>query len=140
MVNDRILSRFQDNPPTEWSEAERQIGAGPLYPAEEIIRLLNGRDVIRTSTEKCRNDVQALAFDDEDLARLIRNAVTSGRYRQSAWCRLSPKAIAACDDYIVTDKAWNEEAHKEMECQMYLKFAINSSGKLLLMVSCHLST
>lgn len=140
MVNDKILSRFKDNPPTEWSDAGRLIGAGPLYPAEEVIRLLSDSDVIRPQTEKCRNDLQALEFDNEDLARLIKNAVSAGRYRKSVWCRLSAKAIAACDDYVVIDKAWVEAAHKEMDCEMYLKFAINQNGKLLLMVSCHLST
>lgn len=140
MVNDMILSRFQDDPPTNWSEAGRLIGAGPLYPAEEIVRLLNDIDAIRPQTEKCRNDIQSLEFDNEDLARLIKNAVTAGHYRKSVWCRLSAKAIAACDDYVVTDRAWSEHARKEMDCEMYLKFAINQSGKLLLMVSCHPST
>ncbi|CUS49187.1 MAG: hypothetical protein HLUCCO02_04040 [Idiomarinaceae bacterium HL-53] len=140
MVNNKILSHFKDDPPTEWSDAGRRIGAGLLYPVEEIIRLLSNSDVIRASTEKCRNDIQALELDNEELARLIKNAVTGGRYRKSVWCRLSAKAIAACDDYVVIDKTWVEAAHKEIDCEIYLKFAINSNGKLLLMVSCHLST
>lgn len=140
MVNDRILSRFKDNPPKDWSDGERQIGSGPLYPVDEIITLLRDSDVIRPQTEKCRNDVQALELDNEDLARLIRKAVSTGHYRKSIWCRSSAKAIAACDDYVVKDKTWIEAAHKEMDCDMYLKFAINSNGKLLLVVSCHPST
>lgn len=140
MVNDKILSRFQDDPPTNWSEGERFIRTEPLYSPDEIIALLGDSDVIRPQTETCRDDIQALEFNNEDLARLIKNAVTAGRYRKSVWCRLSAKAVAACDDYVVIDKAWVEAAHKEMDCEMYLKFAINQNGKLLLMVSCHPST
>ena len=33
-----------------------------------------------------------------------------------------------------------EAVEKEIECEIYLKFAINQNGKLLLMVSCHPST
>lgn len=140
MVNVRVLSRFKDNPPTDWSEGERLISVGPLYPVGEVIALLSDSDAIRPQTRKCRNDIQALELDNEGLARLIKNAVSAGRYRKSVWCRLSAKAIAACDDYVVIDKTWVEAARKEMDCEMYLKFAINSNGKLLLMVSCHPST
>ncbi|WP_411360133.1 hypothetical protein [Pseudidiomarina sp. YC-516-91] len=140
MVNDKILSRFQDDPPTNWNEGERLIRTEPLYSADEIIALLGDSDVIRPQTKKCRNDIQALELDNEDLAGLIRNAVRGGRYRKSVWCRVSAKAIVACDDYVVIDKFWVEAVGKEMDCEMYLKFAINQNGKLLLMVSCHPST
>lgn len=139
MVNDNILSLFKDAPPVGWSgSGERVINSGPLYSAEQIALLANS-NAIRPSTEKCRNDIQDLELDNNDLACLVKKALKAGRYVNSVWCRLSSKAIAACDAYTVFDKAWVEAAGKDMECQYYLKFAIGSSGKLLLMVSCHLS-
>lgn len=139
MVNDSILSLFKDAPPVGWSgSGEREINSGPLYSAEQVALLANS-DAIRPSTKDCLNDIQQLELDNDDLARLVKKSLKTGRYINSVWCRVSPKAIAACDAYTVCDKAWIEAARKEMDCQYYLKFAINSSGKLLLMVSCHLS-
>lgn len=141
MVNDKVLSLFCDNPPANWDDNDnRDIKGGPLYSAKEVNALLADSESIRLSTQKCSRDVQNLELDNEELALLIRKAVSGGRYRRSVWCRISNKAIAACDDYVVIEKTWVEAVAKEMECEIYLKFAINQNGKLLLMVSCHPST
>ncbi|KKO48028.1 hypothetical protein VT06_13590 [Arsukibacterium sp. MJ3] len=140
MVSDKILSRFKDSPPEGWADAkDRTISCGPLYEAQEVALLITESNTIRPSTQKCSRDIQELALENDDLAQLLTRALKAGRYVNSVWCRLSSKAIAACDAYVVSDKAWVEAAGKELECQYYLKFAIGSSGKLLLMVSCHLS-
>ena len=140
MVSDKILSRFSDSPPEGWADAkDRIISCGPLYDAKEATLLIIESNTIRVSTAKCVRDTQELALENDDLAQLLTRALKAGRYVNSVWCRVSNKAIAACDAYVVTDRAWVEAAGKEMECQYYLKFAIGSSGKLLLMVSCHLS-
>tara|TARA_Y100000780_G_scaffold178635_1_gene163945 strand:+ start:2242 stop:2667 length:426 start_codon:yes stop_codon:yes gene_type:complete len=140
MVSDKILSRFQSSPPTDWTDdRDRAINSGPLYPLIEVEKVISDSNAIRPSTSDCRADIQELALDTDDLSELLRKAIRVGKYRNSVWCRLGKKAIAACDAYVVRDKAWVEAAHKEMECEYYFKFAINATGKLLLMVSCHLS-
>jgi hypothetical protein len=121
MVNDIILSRFKDDPPASLSDGERRIYTGPLYPPEEVIALLSDSAEIRPSTEDCFKDIQCLELDNEDLAELLDKAVKTGRYRKSIWCQLKGRTIAACDDYVVTEKTWIEAVHKEMECEIYLK-------------------
>lgn len=141
MVNDKIVSRFQDDPPKNWSVGERSISTGsPLYAPEEVLAMLSDSASIRPSTKDCIEDIQSLELDNDALAQLVIKAINFGRYRKSVWCRLNDKAIAACDDYVVMDRVWNDAAYKELDCEMYLKFAINNNGKLLLMVSCHPST
>lgn len=140
MVSDKILSRFRDSPPEGWVDVkDRTIGCGPLYEAQEVLLLITDKNAIRPSTSKCISDIQKLALENDDLASLLTRALKAGRYVNSVWCRVSSKAIAACDAYVVSDKEWVEAAGKEIEYQYYLKFAIGSTGKLLLMVSCHLS-
>ncbi|MCO4320995.1 hypothetical protein [Aliidiomarina quisquiliarum] len=140
MVTVRVLSRFKDEPPTDWiDDKDRIIPFGPLYPAEEVAKLVADSHAIRAVTKKCRNDMQNLEIDNEALAQLIIKAIKTGRYRNSVWCRIKNKTIAACDSYVVFEKAWVEAAAKELESEYYLKFALNDAGKLLLVVSCHLS-
>tara|TARA_Y100000296_G_scaffold81820_1_gene109676 strand:+ start:5772 stop:6194 length:423 start_codon:yes stop_codon:yes gene_type:complete len=139
MVNDRILSRFDSQPlPRNWDDdSERKIEGGPLYERDEVISLAEAEQCIRPSTKRCKEALQELAFDSNELADVIRKAVTTGRYLGSEWCRLSGKAVAACDAYEVLVRYWNEAACKDMDSFIYVKFAINARGQLILLVSCH---
>lgn len=66
--------------------------------------------------------------------------ITQGQYVNSQWCVQKPTGPwAACDGYRLFRDEWVEYAHKEMRYEYYVKFAIGKTGKLLLLVSCHLS-
>ena len=140
MVNDIVLSRYTENPPLYCAGAQRGIKNGPLYPPEEVIAMATNADSIRPSTRKCLKDMQSLGLDNSSLATLVIMAVQVGCYRGSMWCKLKERSIAACDEYVVVDSTWSEAASKELDCTFYIKFAISRTGKLLLLVSCHLST
>lgn len=80
MVTVRVLSRFKDEPPTDWiDDKDRIIPFGPLYPAEQVAKLVADSHAIRAVTKKCRNDMQNLEIDNEALAQLIIKAIKTGR-------------------------------------------------------------
>ena len=139
MVNTRIISRHT-GPLPERSSTNKKISGGPLYPAHEVLELLekNGSQIIKTWTKKCVYDVQELAFDPDDLLNLVKLAIRRGRFIGSEWCTQSPRGPwAASDAYSVTNKEWIQAAHKEMDMEYYIKFAIGMTGNILLLVSCH---
>jgi hypothetical protein len=139
MVNTKIGSRFTGSLPVE-KGADRTIPGGPLYPAHEILELLasGGSQVITTWTQKCVADVQKWSLDTDDLFQLLELAVRNGRFRGAEWCAQKPNGPwAACDAYSVIRMEWIATAHKEMNMEYYIKFAIGKTGKILLLVSCH---
>jgi hypothetical protein len=138
MVNIRIVSRFKEGAPQEGGD--RRIKGGPLYSREEVLGLIDssGVDSIILWTQKCVDDQQKYSLDTDDAHRLIGNALKHGRYRKSEWCRQKPSGPwAACDSYSVVDRKWVENAHKDMDFEYFVKFAIAESGAVLLLVSCH---
>lgn len=141
MVNNRIVSRFDgDHPPPEG--ASRKIPDGPLYPADEVLALLaqECEPSIQLWTRKCTSDAQRLGLDLDDLRALLEQALHSGRFKGSEWCRQGSNGPwAACDAYELLRKEWIENAHKYMTVEYYLKFAVARTGRVLLLVSCHLS-
>lgn len=142
MVNNVTnVSSYKGLPPTKAGNNRHYISGGPLYPVESILTLLDaGESATILWTRQCINDVQQLAFDIVDLQKLIKEAITQGQYVNSEWCVQQPTGPwAACDGYRLCRNEWVEYAHKEMRCEYYVKFAIGKTGKLLLLVSCHLS-
>lgn len=142
MVNNVInVSAYEASPPSGVVDGRINIVGGPLYPAEGVIALLEaGENSAILWTRQCIHDVQQLAFDIEDVRLLIKQAVTQGRYLNSEWCVQKPVGPwAACDAYRLFRDEWVENARKEMRHEYYIKFAIAKTGKLLLIVSCHLS-
>jgi hypothetical protein len=143
MVNTRIISRFQGPPPVPEQGEDRRIPGGPLYPKVDVLELLDreGAEAVKPLTDKCIREVADLAFDSEEIATLVRQAVTSGRFRNSEWCQLNSRqnTWAAADAYSLVRKEWMEAAYKDMDIEYYLKFAIGITGKLLILVSCHTS-
>lgn len=112
-----------------------------MYKIEDVLKILNSGDA-HTSlwTRKCVNYVSVLALDIEDIRDLIKEAITHGQYINSEWCVQKPTGPwAACDGYRLLRKEWVEYAHKDMCFEYYIKFAIGKLGKLLLLVSCHMS-
>ena len=137
MVNTRIVSRFTGDLPV--SEFNRKIAAGPLYPEEDVLSLLNSdAESIIAWTQKCISDVQKWSLDDSDLHELVKLAVTGGRFMGSEWCKQKPGGPwAACDAYVVIRSEWVQTARREMDIEYYIKFAVGKTGAILLLISCH---
>lgn len=113
---------------------------GPLYDKDRVLRLLTEEENIIVWTRKCGSDLQSLGIDLEDVAELIRTGLEKGIFLGSQWCEQKRNGPwAACDAYRIFRLEWSEVAHKEISVEYYIKFAINKTGKLLLVVSCHLS-
>lgn len=139
MVRTTIVSRFSGELPHE-EGVSRKIPGGPLYPADEVLALLadSGNQAVHAWTRKCGKDMQKWALDTDDLQELIKLALQSGRFRGAEWCEQRPGGPwAACDAYSLVRKEWVEWAHREMDIEYYVKFAIAKTGKVLLVVSCH---
>lgn len=142
MVSIKILSRYQGPPPPLDENGARKIAGGkPLYSTHEVDEVLAlGETVIVPWTRKCISDLQKLEFDNADVMRLIRLALSQGEFKGSEWCIGStPGVWAACDSYRVFEKAWVAPANKDMMFEYYVKFAIGKTGKVILTISCHLS-
>lgn len=140
MVNDRVVSRFTGTPTRNNSGI---IQKEPLYPADEVLRLLEdgGTSAFTLWTRDCQRDVQNLALDHEGVLALIRHALSNGRFLNAQWCQQKPGGPwAACDAYSVIRTEWIDAAFKSLDIEYYVKFALNKSGKLLLLVSCHTSS
>lgn len=140
MVNTRIVSLHDSGTPPLNEGASRKIAGGPLYERTAVIAVLaQGESAIVPWTRKCISDLKKYDLDHEDVMRLIRLALAQGRFKGSEWCVDKPGGLwAACDSYHVAEKCWVAAAHKEMEFEYYLKFAIGKNGRVILTVSCHL--
>ena len=140
MVTPKIVSRFNEESHLG-TATSRKISGGPLYPAHEVKEMLaDGNTVaIKAWTEKCAKDIQKLELEESDLRELLQIAVQSGNFRGAEWCDQKPNGpLAACDAYALERKEYIRHAHKEMNMEYYIKFAISKSGKVLLVASCHL--
>lgn len=140
-VNRVNVGRYQDTPAPHISNENDRVKIstkGPLYPAAEVLVLLE-REQLNLWTRKCQRDVTYnLNLDIAGAAEIVRDALTHGQYIDSEWCVQNPSGpIAACDAYKLKTRYFNEAAKKELSCEYYVKFAIAKSGKLLLLVSCH---
>lgn len=112
-----------------------KIAGGPLY--QDTNAIISSASV-KAITQQCRKDVASLGKDEESLKESIKRAVTQGRFRGSEWCQINSNNVwAACDAYSFTEKTWVEAAHKEMDCEFYIKFCIGLTGALVLIVSFH---
>lgn len=135
----KIISRYNQHPPSEqdWANNNnRTIGNVPLYAPEEVLQVLRSENV-HVVTSKAINDVSNLGFDENDVAVLLRQALNQGHFLGAEWTRISPKACAACDAYrLRRSEEINDRIH---DIEYYIKFAMNSQGALVLIVSCHLS-
>ena len=132
------LSAFPQPPPAD-EVVDRKIDGGPLYAAADVrVLLARGENAITAWTRKCVVDLEKLALDLSDALVLIEDALDQGRYHSSEWCAQKPNGPwAACDAYVLRRSEWISAAHKEMQVEYYIKFAIGKTGKLLLLVSCH---
>jgi hypothetical protein len=58
-------------------------------------------------------------------------------YIDSEWCENGRNAMAACDAYSIRRLEVIPPTGKAMPVGYFLKFAIGKTGRLVLMVSCH---
>ncbi len=139
MVNTLNVSQYDGSPLPVSESGEHLIGGGPLYSPEDIQGVLDGGEgAIKLWTRNCIRDVQNMGMDNIEVADLINVALKKGRYTNSQWCVAKPGGVwAACDAYRLVREEWVGYAHKYMNIEYYVKFAINRSGKLILTVSCH---
>ena len=142
MVNTvRNLSAHNGTPPQD-DQANRLISSSPLYKRDAVLKILDsfGEDGVRPWTRKCIGDLQKYEIDHEDLVQLIREALDHGRFLRAEWCVQKPSGPwAACDSYCLARSEWSDVAHKYLSVEYYVKYAVGKTGKLLLVVSCHLS-
>ena len=120
--------------------ADRTILGGPLYEPRQVLALVKADgSQLHLWTKKCVKDLRdKLSLDHEGAAELVRDAVASGSYRNSQWCQGNNEIYwVACDAYVLKREEYIRHAHKTMEIEYYVKFAIHGSGKLLLLISCH---
>ena len=142
MVNNALnISAYEGLPPAEVGSGRSRIRSGPLYEVTDVLAILaQGDNKTNLWTRKCIHDVERLAFDLVDVRELLKQALLTGEYINSEWCVQKPTGPwAACDSYRLYRDEWNDHAYRDMRYEYYVKFAIGKTGKLLLLVSCHLS-
>lgn len=105
----------------------------------EVLALLKSNPIaVRVWTVDCGEDIAMLGFDMSEVANLVSEAVTNGRFHGSEWCTQKPSGPwAICDAYVLKRAEWNQAAKKDITYEYFVKFAIGRSGKVLLLVSCH---
>ena len=138
MVNTLNVSAYEGSPPKEG--VDRKILTGkPIYSVGRVKKLLEkGEKGLTIWTRKGSQNLKKWELEHDDVLELLRMALTHGQYLGSLWCVQKPTGPwAACDHYSVIRKEWYEAASKDLAVEYYVKFAVNKSGKLLLVVSCH---
>ena len=121
-----------------YGNSSRDIVPGPLYDPADVLNLLKNAQTINFWTSKCGQDVQKLAFDQEDVCELLRSAIVGGTFKNSEWCVQRPDGPwAACDAYCVNRLESIPTRHTEVSIEYYLKFAISLNGNALLVAYCH---
>lgn len=144
MVSRKNVGCRQDlQPPSEGASGDDlKIQGGPLYTRTDICDILNaGLSSINLWTEDCNYDVSInLEWEMMEVHDILVLAMAKGKFLSSEWCHQSGNGpMAPCDSYRVSRQEWIKTAKKEMLMSYFLKFAISKTGKILLIVSCHLS-
>ncbi len=89
-----------------------------------------------TNAQFCARKLEQL--DADDLHELLEMALRAGRFRGTEWCVQRPDGPwAACDAYVVVRREWVPNAHREMDMEYYIKFAMAKTRTVLLVISCH---
>lgn len=109
----------------------------PLYDLARVQALAADENQIFLWTAKCRKDV--LNLFDSDLAQVAEliAGLTATDYIDSEWCENGRGALAACDAYRIRRQETIPATGKSMTVSYFVKFAIGKTGRLVLMVSCH---
>lgn len=137
MVTKNVLSEYILNPPSEPGRAKIDA-AGPLYDLARVKALVEDETQLQLWTRKCINDVSKLF--DSDLARVVEliQGLRSEDYIDSEWCENGKGFLAACDAYRCRRQEVVPGTSRPVTVEYYVKFAIGKTGRLVLVVSCHL--
>lgn len=135
MVISQNLSTYEGIPPAEGED--RKIVGGPLYSLANIQALTEASDSVFLWTRKCGRDVANLGWEAADVGDRIRE-LNEKDYRDSEWCENGKKAWAACDAYRLKRTEYRENVGKYISTEYFLKFAECKTGKLVLIISCHI--
>jgi len=127
-----------DNP----TQKQRDISCDCALHDLIKVKELSGNKQLSTVTAKCDQDLAKLSWSiDKEVPNLIMQ-LTEADYYKSEWCRSSGKPDEGrwlmCDAYKITNLEYNPRTYKDEYYDYYLKFSIGPTGKLLLIVSCHL--
>jgi len=126
-----------DAPPKNAGDKERKVPNGPKYLKADVLSLL-GTLAIKIWTVKCGSDIVLLGLELSEVADLVTEAISNGKFKGSVWCSQNPNGPdAICDAYVLIRSEWNNSAKKYIKCEYYIKFAINKGGNSLLLISCH---
>lgn len=134
MVRFQILS--EHNSPEPMQGGGEKITGGPLYDLGRVKSIVQGGTGLNLWTKDCIKNVQDLGWEHANVIALV-NLLTRRDYIDSEWCDNGKGALAACDAYRVKVRELNPNTGKEMDTTLFLKFAINKLGTMLLTVSCH---
>lgn len=136
MVMRDVLSEYSSTPPKQSGRMKIDVDV-PLYDLARVQALAAHEDQIFLWTAKCRKDV--LNLFDSDLAQVAEliQALTAADYIDSEWCENGRGALAACDAYRICRQETMPATGRSMTVSYFVKFAIGKTGRLVLMVSCH---
>ncbi len=116
------------------SRISRNIGRKPIYKLE-VVQQHFTVDKLNAFTKGCRQDLAKWGWDINDTFNAIQK-LRQKDYLSSAWCEDNHGNWAACDGYCIPN-------HLDTSCDppcridLYIKFAVSLTGKVLLIFSFH---
>lgn len=127
------------NPPTQPGTGRIKIEGGPLYDLARVKQLVDDPDCIHLFTRTCIGDVHKLFDSDTEQVAALMQSLDPRDYIDSEWCDNGKSGVAACDAYRIRRSEVMAATGKSATLEYFVKFAVGKSGKLMLLVSCHLS-
>lgn len=139
MVKIFVLSEYSTSPPAQLGAGRIKIEGGPLYDLARVKQLVDNPDCINLFTRTCISEVHKLFDSDTEQVAALIQALDSHDYIDSEWCENGKSGVAACDAYRIRRSEVIAATSKPATVEYFLKFAVGKTGKLVLLVSCHLS-
>ena len=139
MVKFIVLSEYSTNVPVQLGIGRIKIEAGPLYALARVQKLVDSSDCINLFTRTCIGEVHKLFDSDFERVASLIQALDTRNYIDSEWCENGKNGIAACDAYRIRRTEVIAMTNKPTTVEYFVKFAVGKAGKLVLLVSCHLS-
>jgi hypothetical protein len=139
MVKIFVLSEYSTSPPTQLGGGRIKIDGGPLYDLARVQQLVGDPDGIHLLTRMCINEVHKLFGSDTEAVAALIQALDGRDYIDSEWCENGKSGVAACDAYRIRRAEVVAATSRSTTVEYFLKFAVGKTGKLVLLVSCHLS-
>jgi hypothetical protein len=139
MVKIFVLSQYSTSPPTQLGVGRIKIDGGPLYDLATVKQLVDDPDCINLLTRTCIGEVHKLFDSNTGQVAALIQALDLHNYIDSEWCENGKTGVAACDAYGIRRVEEVASTGKSATVEYFLKFAVGKTGKLVLLVSCHLS-